>query len=269
MSKKKTKYIVKCPYCEKTYIIESVHGEDFCCPTCSGAGTLKDAVKVEEKPEVREVRVSYVGNNKKLKKPDWYGEDKPLPPVEETTLMDHVSSGKGGSNKFSVLFFLICLVIALMRWVASLEPETYGRDGKPLSEAEKQLIEIASNSREANKIKWFLEDMLRALQEEDYNYLIFRTYKGGDTAYRTTEEWKKTIKTSRLGEYLGVEKISIAEMTYVHGKPNLSSILFDYDEYYKNHEESYETFEVHMSDGEKIEITVYRHEDGPWMISWQ
>lgn len=28
MSKKKTKYAVKCPYCEKPYIVESKHGED-------------------------------------------------------------------------------------------------------------------------------------------------------------------------------------------------------------------------------------------------
>lgn len=93
----KIKYSVKCSYCEKTYMIENKQEDDFCCPICGGAGTQKDAVKVEEKP-------------------DWYGEDMPLPPVEEKTFMEH-ALGEGAFNGKGLTTILIIALVALLGWL--------------------------------------------------------------------------------------------------------------------------------------------------------
>ena len=118
MSKKKTKYIVKCPYCEKNYIIESEHGEDFCCPTCSGAATLKDAVKIEEPSEgVKQERKNVFANKwMKLDRPSWYGENKHTPAEEEESDFLNISSDKA----YRIFIFFVAIILLVLRiWLDS------------------------------------------------------------------------------------------------------------------------------------------------------
>lgn len=52
----KVKYMVKCPFCDISYIVDGVSGEELCCPKCSGAASQKDAVKIIEMPEKEQHR---------------------------------------------------------------------------------------------------------------------------------------------------------------------------------------------------------------------
>lgn len=45
------KYIVKCPYCDKNYIVESEHNETFTCPNCGGLGDASNVIQTDNETE--------------------------------------------------------------------------------------------------------------------------------------------------------------------------------------------------------------------------
>ena len=45
------KYIVKCPYCDKNYIVKSEHNVTFTCPNCGGMGDDTNVVKADNETE--------------------------------------------------------------------------------------------------------------------------------------------------------------------------------------------------------------------------
>lgn len=112
MSKKSIRYLVKCPYCDKTYTIDTKHGEDFCCPTCNGAGTLKDAVRIEETATEAKPKQKNVFENKwmQLERPSWFGEDKKIPTEED---YQYSTEEAGTERAFEIFVAVICILLAL------------------------------------------------------------------------------------------------------------------------------------------------------------
>lgn len=118
MGKKSIKYLVKCPYCDKSYTMETKHGADFSCPTCGGAATTKDAVKIEETPEgVKQERKNVFANKwMKLDRPSWYGENKHTPAEEEESDFLNISSDKA----YRIFIFFVAIILLVLRiWLDS------------------------------------------------------------------------------------------------------------------------------------------------------
>jgi len=120
MSKRNIKYMVRCPYCDKSYTMETKHGEDFCCPTCGGAATTKDAVKIEETASDAKQERKNVFANKwmKLDRPSWFGEDKKLP-TEELDY-EYSTDGEKTEKAYEIFIFFVAIILLMLRiWLES------------------------------------------------------------------------------------------------------------------------------------------------------
>lgn len=267
-------YVVECPYCGKTYIVDVEPSESLSCPACGAANDCNNIVRKEDdtaKETSKPERKFLLGNDEQHKEDAILAYRKRQEAKENDSFTyssvspedDFDSSRVLGLTVSAISIFL--LIIWIIAQVNSSSPSSKSAFDNYYNEAHNELIEAGNRSSEATEIRALIKQLVTATGKEDYSAIFPFIYGYYEYPWLSYEDLVSLYKSSYFSLFWGDTSIQCTDIEYVSGYP-LPYAYRGLDSFSHLNIEPYQKFKVTFSNGKTREFSFCKNEFDNWAI---
>lgn len=226
------KYVVKCPYCGHSYIIDAKEGEkSFQCDNCGGQNGIDDVVERIDDPVIVEKEVvKTVVVEKEVVRPVAAPKEKEadLQTIKNFDISRYPLEGTGTTtysdlseqNIITTIVVIVCVIIALVALNAPEQESEQDKREREVQELLQERKENARNSREARLAEEVIGQWMEAMNDENI-FDLLGCYHIPEGSIFGVEDLREMIRSSGLEDFWGTD-VQIDSMTF-HSYSGLST----------------------------------------------
>ncbi len=247
------KYVIKCPYCEHTYFVDStVPKEDFQCDSCGGQNSTDDVIeRIEDRIIIeKEVIKTVVKEVKPEKQDSDLQANKSIDLSNDSVDEDSQTTTNTDSDlKFLWGFIQVIIILVFIICMSIQTDDALGTDNSVEAKYQREKEKINVGSLEYNQCRNNLNKLLKALYTKDIE-AVYPYFTIEIDEFFDIKDFQTVLEDSEWQEFLG-QDIKVTSMEYNNEKSVAREMI---------------CFDVVFSNERKKRLSFYRSDSGVMRI---